>query len=309
VSGCSGELLVTRPGLLTTVQDNGRPGLAHLAIPPSGALDLPALRLANLLVGNSPDAAALETTLTGAAVRTRAACTVAVTGALAPVRVDGRPAEWGAPVYLKAGQVLDVGPAEVGVRSYIAAAGGIAVPASFGSRSTDLLSGLGPAPLAKGMILPLGPITAVAPAVDFAPRPIPPAALTLTASPGPRHDWLADEGLRSLAAQRWTVSTLSNRIAVRLDGPSLRLARPGELPSEGIVTGAVQVTADGHPLIFLADHPTTGGYPVVAVVEPEHLAGCAQARPGMPVRFLIDTPAPPGDSPDAGVWSIREGET
>jgi biotin-dependent carboxylase-like uncharacterized protein len=279
------ELLVMRPGSLTTVQDGGRSGHAHLAIPPSGALDLPAWHLANRLVGNIPGAAALETTVTGAALRSRTACTVAVTGALAPVVVDGRPAGWGVPVHLKAGQVLDVGTATTGVRSYIAISGGIAVPASFGSRSADLLSGLGPAPLAEGMILPLGPVTGIPPAIDFAPYSLPPATLSLRASPGPRRDWLTGEALQVLTTQSWKVSTISNRVAVRLDGPRLAYARSGELPSEGIVTGAVEVPPDGHPLIFLSDHPTTGGYPVVAVVEAEDLPACAQARPGTPVRF------------------------
>jgi biotin-dependent carboxylase-like uncharacterized protein len=285
------ELVVVRPGSLTTVQDEGRPGHAHLAIPPSGVLDVPAWRLANRLVGNTPGGAALETTLTGAALRARTACTVAVTGALAPVAVDGRPAGWGVPVYLRAGQVLDVGTATAGVRSYIAVSGGIAVPASFGSRSTDLLSGLGPAPLAEDVILPLGPVTGIPPAIDFAPYPLPPATLSLRASPGPRQDWLTGDGLQALTTQSWTVSTISNRIALRLDGPTLAHARSGELPSEGIVTGAIEVPPDGHPLIFLADHPTTGGYPVVAVVEAEDLSACAQARPGTPVRFRLDMPA------------------
>jgi biotin-dependent carboxylase-like uncharacterized protein len=195
------------------------------------------------------------------------------------------------PVHLKAGQVLDVGTATAGVRSYIAISGGIAVPPSFGSRSTDLLSGLGPAPLTKGVILPLGPVTGIPPAIDFAPYPLPAATLSLNASPGPRHDWLTGDGLQALTAHSWTVSTVSNRIALRLDGPTLAHARSEELPSEGVVTGAVQVPPNGHPLIFLADHPTTGGYPVVAVVEAEDLPACAQARPGAPVRFRLNMSA------------------
>lgn len=285
------ELVVVRPGPLTTVQDEGRPGHAHLAIPPSGVLDVPAWRLANRLVGNTPGRAALETTLTGAALRARTACTVAVTGALSPVAVDGRPAGWGVPVYLGAGQVLDVGTAIAGVRSYIAVSGGIAVPASFGSRSTDLLSGLGPAPLTEGVVLPLGPVTGIPPAIDFAPYPLPPATLSLRVCLGPRQNWLTGDGLQALTTHNWTVSAISNRIALRLDGPTLAHARSGELPSEGIVTGAVEVPSDGHPLIFLADHPTTGGYPVVAVVEAEDLSACAQARPGTPVRFCLGMPA------------------
>ena len=189
------------------------------------------------------------------------------------------------PVYVEADQLLEVGTATTGVRCYVAVSGGIAAPAFFGSRSTDLLSGLGPAPLTKSMTLPLGPITGLPPAIDRAPYPLPPAALNLRISPGPRQDWLTEEGSESLTTQSWTVAIASNRIALRLDGPSLAYARSEELPSEGIVTGAVQLPPDGRPLIFLADHPTTGGYPVVAVVDPEDLPACAQARPGTPVRF------------------------
>ncbi|WP_235854148.1 hypothetical protein [Nonomuraea aridisoli] len=147
---------VVRAGALTTVQDLGRHGLAHLGVPRSGALDEPAHRLANRLVGNLESAATLETTLTGTAVRLHAAATVAVTGAPAPVRIDGRPAAWGAPVHVPAGAVLDVGTATHGLRSYVAFSGGIEVSPVLGSRSTDLLSGLGPSPLSNGDRLPLG---------------------------------------------------------------------------------------------------------------------------------------------------------
>ncbi|AIA02223.1 antagonist of KipI [Streptomyces noursei] len=149
-------LSVVRAGALTTVQDLGRPGHAHLGVPRSGALDGPAHRLANRLVGNPATAATLETTLTGCAVRPRTATTVAVTGAACPVTVDGRPAPWGAPVHVPAGAVLELGAATHGVRCYLACAGGITVEPVLGSRATDLLSGLGPEPLADGTVLPLG---------------------------------------------------------------------------------------------------------------------------------------------------------
>lgn len=150
------KLTVVRSGALTTVQDSGRRGHAHLGVPRSGALDVPAMRLANRLLGNAPEAAVLETTLTGCAVRPDRTVTVVVGGAPCPVTVDGRPAPWGAPVRVPAGAVLDAGGVTAGVRSYLAVAGGIAAEPVLGSRSTDLLSGLGPSPLCEGDVLPLG---------------------------------------------------------------------------------------------------------------------------------------------------------
>ena len=274
---------VVRAGALTTVQDLGRTGWAHLGVPRSGALDAPALRLANRLVGNGEDAAALETTLTGCAVRLRSAGTVAVTGAYAPVRAGGRPAAFGVPVAVTAGAVVEVGPAAHGVRSYLAVAGGIAVEPVLGSRATDTLSGLGPAPVRDGDVLPLGtPIPAV-PAVEFTPWSVPPDELVLRLSLGPRDNWFTAEAVTTLLRDAYTLSPVSNRVGARLTGPALARARDAELPSEGVVLGAVQVPADGQPLIFLADHPTTGGYPVIGVVD--DVTPLAQARPGTTVRF------------------------
>lgn len=149
-------LAVVRAGALTTVQDLGRPGYAHLGVPRSGALDAPAAALVNRLVGNPPEAAVLETTLNGCALRPRCPVTVAVGGAPCPVTVDGRPVAWGAPVRVPAGALLDIGAALSGVRTYVAVSGGVAVEPVLGSRSTDLLSGLGPPPLTDGAVLPWG---------------------------------------------------------------------------------------------------------------------------------------------------------
>jgi biotin-dependent carboxylase-like uncharacterized protein len=278
-------LAVVRAGLLTTVQDRGRPGHAHLGVPRSGALDAPAAALVNRLVGNPVDAAVLETTLNGCAVRPRSTVTVAVGGAPCPVTVDGRPAAWGAPVPVPAGALLDVGPAVRGVRSYVAVSGGIAVEPVLGSRSTDLLSGLGPAPLTDGTVLPLGPVLSPHTRVEVAPQPAPPAELVLRVTLGPRDDWFTPEAVRTFTSRAYRVSPASNRIGLRTEGPALERARPGELPSEGMVLGAVQVPPDGRPVVFLADHPTTGGYPVIGVVRPADLPSAAQAVPGTPVRF------------------------
>lgn len=280
-------LAVVRAGALTTVQDAGRPGHAHLGVPRSGALDAPAARLANRLVGNGAHAAVLETTLDGCAVRPRRTVTVAVGGAHGRVTVDGRPAPWGAPLRVAAGGVLEVGPALRGVRSYVAFAGGIAVDPVLGSRSTDLLSGLGPAPLTDGAVLPLGAPEGPPARVDVqVPWPAPPSELVLRVRLGPRDDWFTGAALRTLARGAFRVSSASNRIGLRTDGPPLERAVAGEIPSEGMVLGAVQVPPDGRPVVFLADHPTTGGYPVIGVVERRDLPGAAQAVPGIPVRFV-----------------------
>ncbi|MGW0366897.1 5-oxoprolinase subunit C family protein [Streptomyces sp. NPDC002990] len=287
-------LLVVRAGALTTVQDLGRPGYAHLGVPRSGALDTAAYALANRLLGNQPGSAALETTLDGVALRALAATTVAVTGAPCAVRVSGRPVAWGAPVRLLAGAELEVSRAESGLRGYVAVRGGLSVPPVLGSRSTDLLSGLGPPVLAEGMELPVGPPgREPSPGADVWRLPGAPSELLLPLLPGPRADWFTPDSLAGLWRSVFRVSPRSNRIGLRTEaGTPLVRGRAGELPSEGMVLGAVQVPPDGLPVVFLADHPVTGGYPVVGVVPPgPALDAAAQARPGIPVRFL---PARPG---------------
>nr|WP_309233928.1 biotin-dependent carboxyltransferase family protein [Micromonospora sp. ATA51] len=161
--------------------------------------------------------------------------------------------------------------------------GGIEVPPVLGSRATDTLSGLGPPPVRDGDRLPLGePVGHPAP-VDVTVVPPAPDELRLTLRTGPRHDWFTPAALDLLFGTAYRVSPVSNRVGARLTGAPLPRAVTGELPSEGLVLGAVQVPADGQPLIFLADHPTTGGYPVVGVVD--DVTPLAQARPGTTVRF------------------------
>ncbi len=280
---------IVKPGLLTTVQDLGRPGFAHLGVARSGALDAPALARANALVGNADNAAGLETTLTGVSLLAEAPVTLAVCGALAPVTVDGAPVPFGAPFDVAEGARVDIGPAATGVRSYIAVAGGIAVAAVLGSRSTDTLSGLGPPPMKAGFVLPIGtPSRNLVPAEP--PAPTAPEAdgneIVVRIRMGPRHDWFSVAARDALLEAPYVLTAKSNRVGARLSGPALTRATPGELPSEGIVLGAVQVPSDGQPLVFLADHPTTGGYPVIAVVDRADLPLLAQARPGAAIRFV-----------------------
>ncbi|WP_055524218.1 biotin-dependent carboxyltransferase family protein [Streptomyces graminilatus] len=279
-------LTVVRAGALTTVQDQGRPGHAHLGVPRSGALDASTAALVNRLVGNPSGAAVLETTLNGCALRPCCPVTVAVGGAHCPVTVDGRPVAWGAAVRVPAGALLNVGTALSGVRGYVAVSGGVAVEPVLGSRSTDLLSGLGPPPLTDGATLPLGDVIGGHARVDVVPQPAPPAELVLRVTMGPRDDWFTPAALRAFTASTYRVSSASNRIGLRTEGPALERAHSGELPSEGMVLGAVQVPPDGRPVVFLADHPTTGGYPVIAVARTTDLHAAAQATPGTPVRFV-----------------------
>lgn len=275
-------LRVVEVGPSVLVQDRGRPGWAHLGVPRSGALDRPAAALAHRLVGNAPDAAGLEVTLGGLVVEADEACWVAVTGAPCDVVVDGRPREFGAPVRLESGSVLRLGVPSQGLRSYVAVAGGIEVPLVLGSRSTDTLGRLGPAPLVVGDRLRVGQ-SAGPPAALDTPRPSVPGPLHVTA--GPRADRVDGDAVDLLCRAAYVVSPSADRIGMRLEGRPLPLRSPDELPSEGMVLGAVQVPPDGLPVVFLADHPTTGGYPVVAVVDESDLWQCGQLRPGEPVRF------------------------
>ncbi|GAA0533137.1 allophanate hydrolase [Saccharopolyspora subtropica] len=278
------EVLATGP--LSTIQDLGRPGLANIGVGPSGAADTGAFRLANRLVGNDEGAAAVEVTLGGLAVRAHRDLTVAVTGAPCPITVDGRAEPTNAVLRIPAGTELRLGVPPRGLRSYLAVRGGIAVEPVLGSRATDVLAGLGPDPLAPGALLPVGPAPARFPLVDVAPvAPCPDDEIVLRVEPGPRHDWFAESALTTLVSCPYEVTAESNRIGMRLDGPALERSRTEELPSEGMVAGALQVPPAARPTLFLADHPVTGGYPVIAVVTAADLDKAAQARPGQRIRF------------------------
>jgi len=185
--------------------------------------------------------------------------------------------------------VLRLGVPRTGLRSYLGVRGGIAVDPVLGSRSTDLLAGIGPARLEPGHTLPVGPEPTTFPLIDVAPVAEPAAGtVVLRAVPGPRADRIAD--LSALTSTGWTVSSRSDRVGMRLEGGRLEWAAGDELPSEGMVCGSVQVPSGGEPVVFLADHPVTGGYPVVAVLLAADVDRAAQARPGQAVRFRLVTP-------------------
>lgn len=276
---------ILSPGPLTTIQDLGRPGLAALGVGRSGAADPGALRLANRLVGNPESAACLELTFGGIRLRCASGGTLALAGAPCPVRVGGRDAAVHTPISVSAGEEVHVGRPSAGLRTYLAVRGGIDVPAVLGSRSTDVLAGLGPPLVRAGAILPIGTNVTGLPDVDVAPVPAYPEQFVLRVHPGPREDWFAPGTLTALCAATWEVTPDSNRVGMRLAGPQLRRAEEGELPSEGMVLGALQVPPNGQPVLFLADHPVTGGYPVLAVVAEADVCLAAQARPGQRLRF------------------------
>ncbi|HST14745.1 MAG TPA: biotin-dependent carboxyltransferase family protein [Gaiellaceae bacterium] len=266
---------VIRSGLLTTVQDRGRPGLAHLGVPPSGAADPDAYELGNRLVGNPSGVAALEATLDGPVLRFDRPTIVALTGATEP--------------RVRTVEVLEVGRCVGGARTYVAVRGGIDVEPTLGSRSTDLLTGLGPLPLRTGDLLRIGVaagfepgLPGTVPAVGASLEPV------LRVRLGPRDDWFTPRALEALVSTSWRVSSSSNRVGIRLEGQPLERARHDELLSEGLVTGALQVPASGQPILLLQDHPTTGGYPVIAVVLADDLPLAGQLAPSMRVRFAID---------------------
>ncbi|GAA1910874.1 biotin-dependent carboxyltransferase family protein [Nocardioides lentus] len=285
-------LHVVATGAPVLVQDLGRPGLAGLGVAESGALDPGALRLANRLVGNPEDAAGLEVTLGGLVLRAEGEVLLAVTGAPLAVTVvrDGtrRTHGVGAAVAVPDGAEVALGAPARGLRSWVGVRGGLATARPLGSASVDLLAGLG-SPPGPGSVLPVGPAPEeAAPALDQVPLPAPPDGdLELRVVLGPRDDWFGPDALAALRGP-WTVDARSNRVGIRLEGPELvrRAERlDAELPSEGTVAGAVQVAATGRPVLFLADHPVTGGYPVVACVVVDDLPLAAQAAPGHRVRF------------------------
>lgn len=279
--------IVVDPGARTTLQDHGRPGLAHLGVPTSGPVDRAAFWLGNRLAGNSEDAPALETTLRGPTLRFTRAATIVLTGAPVDAQLDARPVAMHAPIRVRAGQLLAVGAATRGLRTYVAIRGGFDAPRTLGSVSNDELTGLGTPPLAASDTLHVGGLALAQPAVDVAPVAAPPRSPTLRVVLGPRDDWFAPDAVTALLTEAFTVTASVNRIGARLRGPNLPHREDAQLRSEGVVAGALQVPPSGDPILLLADHPTTGGYPVIAVVLTDDLALVAQARPGDTLRFEV----------------------
>ncbi|MGM7667847.1 carboxyltransferase domain-containing protein [Microbacterium sp. A93] len=286
---------IVRPSLQLLVQDAGRPGHAALGVSASGAADRTALRDANRAVGNDPAAAVLES-VGGAVLRFHGDGVAAVTGAIGTLTLtdaDGivRTIGHGEPFATADGDLLALGHPSHGLRYVIGVRGGFAAASALGSRASDTLAGLGPAALASGDVIAIGD----AGVHTVAPRPVArelPASgdlVELTITLGPRDDWFTAAALEVLTGQEWLVTPRSDRVGIRLQGDvPLERAEQGELPSEGAVTGAIQVPPDGQPVLFLPDHPLTGGYPIIGALTDRCLDTAAQLPPGARIRFRIE---------------------
>ena len=291
---------VRAAGLQTLVQDAGRAGQAGQGVSAAGAMDQGAMRRANRLVGNAAGLPVLESVAGGLQLQSVGDTVLAVTGATGKLTVKtSNGATWqaarNAPIALNDGDVVQLGEPDTGLRSYVAVRGGWLVEQVLGSASTDTLARIGPPVLAAGMQLAVGDAqhaTAVQ-APDLAPPELPKAGDTvvLDVVMGPRTDWFTPEAVARFAAQRWQVTPQSNRVGLRLSGDeALVRSITQELPSEGTALGAIQVPASGQPVLFLADHPLTGGYPVIACIASHHLDLAGQVPVGAWLQFNVLQP-------------------
>jgi len=312
-------LEILAPGMLTLLQDLGRPGYASMGVSSSGALDAVSLREANRLVGNDAGNGCLELTFGGLRMLARGEHVIALTGAPVPLTVtssaatipaesstavtspaasdDARPTSrsvpFGQPFALSDGEELVVGAPTSGIRSYLAVRGGFDIDPVLGSLSTDVLAGVGPNAVTAGTVLPVGTVARGIPSVAWPDTAGASAATDAESSSdivldvvlGPRTDWFSADAVDSLTGQSWLVSQKSNRVGLRLEGESLTRVIDAELPSEGTVSGAIQIPPNGQPVLFLADHPLTGGYPVIGSVATYHLPRAGQLPPGARIRF------------------------
>jgi len=285
---------VVSVGLPVLLQDLGRVGLASQGISRSGAADRGSLKAANRLVGNEPGAAALEVTLGNFTFRMQGKGVMALTGAPAPLSIVAASGEKFAAARNKAialddGDTVTLGAPATGMRSYLAFRGGLDVEAVLGSAATDTLAQIGPASVSAGATMALRqPARGTLVSTEELPDPAFPKAgeeVVLDVFMGPRTDWFTDRAVGSFLSQVWLVTGQSSRVGIRLEGEPLERATEDELPSEATVDGAIQVPASGQPVLFLADHPLTGGYPVIANVAGHHLDLAGQIPPGVRIRF------------------------
>ena len=285
---------VLAPGLLTTVQDLGRQSFGPMGVSPSGAADSIALRLGNQLVGNADAAAGLEMTLLGGMFLFLEPRVIALTGSDFGASLNSAPLACWRSAAVQAGQTLRVGPTQSGARCYLCVGGGIAVEPFLGSASTHLLSGLGGfhgRSLLKGDLLDCGR------GADFRPRSVRPEALgaywragvpaphLLRVTAGPQSDWFTEPAQRLLYDNAYRVAEESNRMGLRLQGPAVAPRSGGEMITEGISLGAIQVPDSGQPIISFVEQQTTGGYPVIANVISADLPFVGQLRPRDEIRF------------------------
>jgi len=284
------EIKVQAPGLLTTVQDLGRDGFGPLGVSPSGAADSISLRLGNRLVGNPQGAAALEMTLLGGTFLFPERAVIALTGSDFGSTLDGMPLDRSTPLDVRPGQTLHVGSTRSGARCYLCVHGGIIVKPFLGSASTHLLSGLGGyegRALRKGDVLHIGPAIAsfrkrtIATRIleQLAPRKV------LRVTPGPQSDCFSESSVQAFYAGTYRVAEDSNRMGLRLEGNPIAGESAGEMITEGVSLGAVQITAGGLPIILFVEQQTTGGYAKIANVISADLHSLGQLRPRDEIRF------------------------
>ncbi|AVH38190.1 MULTISPECIES: 5-oxoprolinase/urea amidolyase family protein [Pseudomonas] len=288
-------LHILSPGLHSTLQDLGRPGQTGQGVSRSGALDLGALRAANRAVGNPSDMACVETVLGGLSFVCHGRTVIAITGAQTPITITTAsglqwPAAHYQPIELETGDKVSLGSPAAGLRSYLAIRGGFQVKPVLGSLSTDTLAQVGPPALAAGDQLGFTTQT-TGTSVSLSESPafsLPTTAniVTLDVVMGPRTDWFSEDAIALLSSQLWRVTPQSNRVGIRLAGETpLTRSNHQELPSEGTCVGAIQVPASGQPVLFLADHPLTGGYPVIGAVASYHLDLAGQIPINAQIRF------------------------
>ena len=290
----SAAIEVVRSSMQLLVQDAGRPGFAALGVSVSGVADRRAMRDANRAVGNATGVAVLES-VGGAVLRFRGAGVAVVAGAVGSldlVDADGVVCriEHGAPFATAEGDELTLGHPSRGLRYVIAIRGGLVGESALDSRASDTLAGLGPAPLAAGDVLRVGGSAphSVEPGAPVRTLPAAGDLVDLEITLGPRDDWFTATAIATLADQEWTVTPRSDRVGIRLEGAApLERSVSGELPSEGAVTGAIQVPPDGQPVLFLPDHPLTGGYPIIGALTDRSLDLAGQLPPGARIRFII----------------------
>ncbi|GAB5904521.1 biotin-dependent carboxyltransferase family protein [Mycobacteroides chelonae] len=284
-------LEIMRTGPLALIQDLGRVGKAAMGVGRSGAADRKSHSLANRLVANPDHLATIEVTLGGMSFRVSGGdAVVAVTGADTDPSVNGIPFGTNSITQVQDGDVVSLGAPLSGLRSYVAVRGGVSVAPVMGSRSFDILSGIGPKPLQAGDRLPVGPRSPSFPEIEQAPvATMSDDIVELKVVPGPRDDWFVDPD--ELTHGSWIVSDRSDRVGTRLSGKPLELRDPArQLPSEGVIRGAIQVPPGGQPVILGPDHPVTGGYPVIGVITDQDVDLAAQVRPGQTVRFRWSRP-------------------
>ena len=268
-----------------TLQDKGRIGYANIAVPTSGAFDQKSHQLANRLIGNFPNACAIESLRGSFEFGTDSELVISATGAPASVQVDGREHEMFRSIFVPAGSVVSVSPGSIGMRTYLAIRGGIVGNQIMGSSSYDELSQIGTPPIKPGDKFSVENQVAGSITGDYIPGSVITGLNTVELETMPAPRWSGFSNSDILFTSEYQVTSSVNRVGLRLSGPGLIWNSESRLASEGVVIGAIQIPVDGMPLIFGPDHPTTGGYPVVAVVSRNSLDLLAQTAPGTVIRF------------------------